>query len=378
MRILHVHSGNLFGGVESILLTHVRERDRCPDLKTSFALCFEGRFSEELSDAGATVHQLGQVRIRQPLSVRRARQNLKQLLQRERFDVVVTHSCWSQSIFGPTVRALSRPLVFYMHAPATGKHWLERLARRTQPDLVLCNSNFTAATSFLLFPRVHSETLYCPVTPPPHGDCQRFRRETRAELRTSDDATVIIQVSRMETCKGQAQHLQALSLLKDFPGWICWQVGGAQREAEIEYLEELKRLAVQLGIAGRVHFLGQRSDVARLLAAADVYCQPNTEAESFGITFIEALYAGLPVVSTGIGGAAEVIDSSSGALVPAEDTESLAVALRRLICSEAERIKLSSAGPARALRLCEPGRQLAEFQRALSTVTQAPSSVANR
>jgi glycosyltransferase involved in cell wall biosynthesis len=49
-----------------------------------------------------------------------------------------------------------------------------------------------------------------------------------------------------------------------------------------------------------------RSDVARLLAAADIHCQPNIGPEPFGITFIEALYAGLPLVTTSIGGAIEM------------------------------------------------------------------------
>lgn len=369
LRVLHVHAGNLYGGVETMLLTQVRERALCPALETSFALCFEGSFSEALIGAGATVHLLGRVRVREPLSVRRARQNLTTLLQRESFDAVMTHSCWSQAIFAPTVRGLSVPLVFYMHGPANGKHWQERWARRTPPDLVLCNSNFTAATSSLLFPAVRAETVYCPVAPPEDGDFDKSRKETRAELQTPDDATVIIQVSRMEAGKGHAQHLEALSRLKDLPNWICWQIGGAQTPGETRYLEDLKETAARLGIVERVRFLGQRSDVARLLAAADLYCQPNTGAESFGIAVIEALYARLPVVTTSLGGTAEIVDDSCGVLVPTADIGALSGSLRRLIDSEAERRKLGSAGPSRAQRLCDPEKQLVEFQRALSSVT---------
>ena len=369
LRVLQVHAGNLFGGVETKLLTQVRERERCPTLETSFALCFAGRFSEELTDAAAIVHWLGPVRIREPLSVLRVRQNLRELLQREAFDVVVTHSCWSQAIFGPAARAAAVPLVFYLHGPANGKHWLERWARRTPPDLVLCNSNFTATTLSLLFPQVQSATVYCPVAAATSGgDLATSRKETRAELQTPEDATVIIQVSRMEAGKGQAQHLEALSLLKDLPDWMCWQVGGAQRPSEIRYLEKLKETAARLGISDRVRFLGQRSDVAQLLAAADVYCQPNSAPESFGIAFVEALYARLPVVSTGLGGAVEIVDDSCGVLVPALDIARLSAALRRLIVSEAERRRLGSAGPSRAQHLCNPGKQLTQFQSALSGV----------
>jgi glycosyltransferase involved in cell wall biosynthesis len=49
-----------------------------------------------------------------------------------------------------------------------------------------------------------------------------------------------------------------------------------------------------LRIADRVRFAGQRDDVPRLLAAADLHCQPNSSPEPFGVAFVEALAAGLP------------------------------------------------------------------------------------
>lgn len=372
MRVLHVHPGNIFGGIEATLLTQARQRKLAPGLEPSFALCFDGRFCEELSATGATVHSLGQVRVREPLSVRRARQNLKALLRQEPFDVVVTHSCWSQAIFGAAVRAASLPLVFYMHGPAGGKHWLERWARRTLPDLVLCNSQFTATSVAQLYPQVDAEVIYCPVAPADTTYSAADRKLLRAELQTPPDATVIVQVSRLEPWKGHLVHLEALSLLRDLPGWVCWQVGGAQQPNEIEYLAELKRRAAELGIAERVRFLDQRPDVERLLAAADIFCQPNTDGEPFGIVFVEALNAELPVITTDIGGAREIVDDSCGVLVPAGDAPALAESLRQLIQDQDERSRLGMAGPARARRLCDPAQQLAQFRGALEALTQAP------
>jgi glycosyltransferase involved in cell wall biosynthesis len=358
----------MYGGVEAIMLTHVQQQNLCPALQSSFALCFEGRLSEELIAAGAAVYSLGSVRTRQPLSVRRARRNLRELLRREQFDVVVMHSSWSQAIFGPTVRAASVPLVFYMHGPADGKHWLERWARKTKPDLVLCNSQFTAASLSKLYPGVRSETVYCPVAPPSLARSEEERSKTRAELQTPDDATVIIQVSRMEPGKGQTIHLEALSLLKDLPGWVCWQVGGAQRPAEVQYLTELKKTAGRLGIADRVHFLGQRSDVARLLSAADIFCQPNTSSEGFGLVFIEALYAELPVVTTDIGGAREIVDDDCGVVVAPRDPPALAESLEALINNKAELQNRRFAARARAHVLCDPALRIKQFHRALCSL----------
>jgi glycosyltransferase involved in cell wall biosynthesis len=370
MRVLHVHSGNLYGGVETLLATLARHRDLCPKMESHYGLCFEGRLSEELTAAGAAVHLLGKTRISQPVTVLRARRVLSDLLQREHFDLAVCHSSWSQSLFGPVVHSAHVPLIFWLHNPTNGKHWLDRWGRKTVPDMVLCNSKFTAATAGNLFPQVRSEVLYAPVGSPNGTYSKTDRATTRAELETPEDAVVIIQASRMEAWKGHALHLEALGMLKDLPGWVCWQVGGAQRPGETEYLNALKRKAAQLGIADRVRFLGQRSDVEKLLAAADIYCQPNTDPEPFGIAFIEALYARLPVVTTDLGGAREIIEESCGVLVPAGSVEALAATLSSLIKDAAFREKLANGGPARARELCDVKTQLERLQKYFSSVYQ--------
>ena len=363
MRVLYIHSGNLYGGVETLLVTLARHHDLYPEMEPHYALCFDGRLSEELTAAGAPVHLLCKVRIRQPLTVLRARRLLGDLLQQQRFDLVVCHSTWSQSLFGPVVRAARLPLVFWLHCPTNGKRWLDRWGSKTTPDLVLYNSRFTAAMSPNMFPQVRSEVVYGPTAPPQRDHSKADRALTRAELHTSNDAVVIIQASRMEAWKGHALHLEALSTMKELPNWICWQLGGAQRPIEIEYLEGLKRKATQLGIGDRVRFLGQREEVEKLLAAADVYCQPNTDAEPFGISLIEALYAQLPVLTTAIGGACEIVDETCGVLFPHNDAPALAKSLRLLIENRTLRLSLGAAGPARARDLCDVRVQMQRLQK---------------
>src|SRR5687767_11586609 len=111
MRVLYTYSGNMYGGVESLLVTLARHRHLCPEMDPEFALCFEGRLSRELRESGVSVHLLGEVRVSQPMTVLRARRRLRDLFQRERFDVVACHSAWSQAILGPVVRAAGLPLV---------------------------------------------------------------------------------------------------------------------------------------------------------------------------------------------------------------------------------------------------------------------------
>ena len=169
---------------------------------------------------------------------------------------------------------------------------------------------------------------------------------------------VILQASRLERWKGQAIHLAALGLLRDVPGWECWLAGGIQKDGEAQFMDELRSAVERAGIADRVRFLGQRADVPRLMAAADVFCQPNIGPEPFGIVFVEALYAGFPVVTSGFGGAAEIVDQTCGVLTAPGDAEAVAAALRSLIQDPSRRRALGAAGPGRAESLCDPARQL--------------------
>jgi len=169
---------------------------------------------------------------------------------------------------------------------------------------------------------------------------------------------VIIQASRLERWKGHSLLLSALGQLTNCPDWVCWIAGGVQRPQESEYLQELEKQAEKLGIAERVHFLGQRSDIPQLLVAADIHCQPNMGPEPFGVAFIEALYAGLPLVTTAMGGGKEIVDDSCGYLVPPDDVKALSEVLRSLIVNPELRATLGSGGKIRADYLCNPHKQI--------------------
>jgi glycosyltransferase involved in cell wall biosynthesis len=363
MRVLHVYAGNLFGGVETLLVTLAQHRDLCPEMQPEFALCFEGRLSKELNAAGAVVHALGNVKVSRPWTVWQARRRLGQVLARGRYEAVICHSCWPHAMFAPVVRACSVPLVFWSHDTPTGQHWLERWAGRTRPNLALANSRMTEAALPNLFPGVRSQVLFCPVSSPAAvGDRDGLRRSVRQALETPQNAVVIVQASRLERWKGHDLLLDALGRLCEVPGWACWIAGGAQRPHEQDYLEHLRHKAHELGVGRRVQFLGQRSDVPQLLAAADIHCQPNTGPEPFGIAFLEALYAGLPVVTTALGGALEIIEEDCGVLVPPGDGEALADALRRLVQDQGMRGRLGRAGPSRARFLCAPEAQIGKLK----------------
>ena len=389
MRVLHVYSGNLFGGIEAILIALARGRSLCPGVQHEFALCFQGKLARELTRIGARVHHLGPLRISRPATVRSARAALAALLQPAQatqskhrtqsttstrstaFDRVVCHAPWAQGIFGGVARRAGVPLVFWAHDVMKGRHWTERLARRVAPDLAICNSRFTASTLGSLYAGLPSAVVYAPVEMRCLPMDAEERRLTRVLLDTPDRAIAIVLACRSERWKGHTVLLEALSDLRDVPGWVWWQVGGAQRPAEAAFLGELNQMAHRFGIADRVRWIGERDDVPRLLAAADLYCQPNLEPEPFGVALVEALAAGLPVVTVGRGGACEIVDDSCGVLVPPRDPRALAGELKQLIEDEGRRKRLAAAAPARAERLCDPATALRRLADQLAAMTPA-------
>jgi glycosyltransferase involved in cell wall biosynthesis len=341
----------MWGGVERFLVTLARERDYAPDMHPHFAVCFRDRLSHELRMAGAPVDYLGEVRTSLPFTVLRARKALETLLLQEKVDVGVCHLPWAHAIFAPVLRHAKVPVVFWMHGFATGRHWTERWAKLSPPALVIANSQATAKTAPALFPKTRTEVLFYPVS---------LEAEPRREV-----PGTIVQVSRMEPWKGHRLHLEALALLKNEPGWQCRFVGGAQTKSEISYVLSLRKRAKSLEIEDRVEFLGQRSDVETQLAEASVFCQPNTGPEPFGIVFVEALAAGVPVVTTAMGAAPEIIDESCGVLTTPASAASLAAALKLLLHDPALRQRLGNVGPRRAATLCSPERQMPALARLL-------------
>jgi glycosyltransferase involved in cell wall biosynthesis len=371
MRALHLTSGNMYGGVETFLATLARESESAPEMHSEFAVCFEGRLSGELTVLGRTPHVLGHVRLSRPHTLVRARRALTDLLRRESFDVVVCHQPWPCVVFGPVVRRAGFPLVLWVHMAGEGRHWLERLARRTRPDLAICNSHFSASRLSRWLSSAQVEQVYYPVSFPESPSTRTERATVRRALQTPDDDVVIVQVSRLEAWKGQRVLITALSHLRDLPGWTCWIVGGAQRATEAVYLRELQALASDGGIADRVRFVGERRDVPTLLSAADVFCQPNTSPEPFGLALVEALHAGLPVVTSGIGGACEIVDGSCGVLTPPGDASALSIALQQLIVDRDLNARLGAAARRRPDALCDASRQMRRIHEVLSSVAVA-------
>jgi glycosyltransferase involved in cell wall biosynthesis len=364
LAVLHVSAGNLYGGVERIVSECARSRGLCTAMTPSFAVCFDGRLSEEIEAFGAPCVRLGAARMSRPHTVLRARRELRNLLSASKPDAIICHSSWIAGLAAPVAREADLPIATWIHDRLTGRTWAERWASLTPPDQLIVNSRYTDETVGIVHPGVPHDVVYAPVPPASAGG--NARDEIRSNLEVDRATPVVLIVSRFERWKGHRELIAALSGIDD--PWRLWMAGRPQRGDETEYERELRNLVNQSGIAERTRFLGERRDVPALMRAADVHCQPNSVPEPFGLTYVEALQAGLPVVTTAVGGALEIVTPECGLLVPAGEDGALRAALRAAIRDPELRARLGAAGPARAERLCDPARQLAVLASVMSRV----------
>lgn len=136
-------------------------------------------------------------------------------------------------------------------------------------------------------------------------------------------------LDRHHRYKGLEVLLRAMAQLPELPG-VRLRIGGAGEEQD-----RYRRLAADLGLAGRTDFLGfvPEPDLASFYGSCHAFVLPSTDArqEGFGLVLLEAMACARPVITTPIAGMAGDIEASAaGLLVPPGDPAALAAAIRRL------------------------------------------------
>lgn len=143
----------------------------------------------------------------------------------------------------------------------------------------------------------------------------------RAEIGVPEEATLVLAAGRLHPNKAFDVLVRAMASL---PGLHVALAGDGAEEGA------LRDLALRLGVADRLHLLGWRSDVASLMETADILACPS-RIEPLGNVVIEAWARRLPVVASRSAGPAWLIrDGEDGLLVPIEDADALAAAIRRV------------------------------------------------
>jgi glycosyltransferase involved in cell wall biosynthesis len=187
----------------------------------------------------------------------------------------------------------------------------------------------------------------------------------RAELVRGRPDYVVLTPARLHEQKGHAYLLAAAARVPEATFVLAGD--GPLRP-------ELERLAAERNVADRCVFLGYRSDVSDLLAAADVFVLPSL-FEGLPVSVLEAMAAERPVVATAIGGTDEAVTHEvTGLLVPPRDPAALAAAIRRLQADPQLAGRLAAAGRERVQREFSSAATARNVMRIYDEVTGAGPS----
>ena len=171
------------------------------------------------------------------------------------------------------------------------------------------------------------------------------QKDIRKELGLRGDDFLILSVGELNDNKNQKTIIRALALLRDPQiHYILCGVG--------KRLERLKKQAAELHLEENVHFLGYRKDVVDICSQSDVYVMPS-HREGLPVASLEAMYCGLPLVTSNIRGLVDVMENGvSGYLCEPDDTKAFANAIATLKADTNLRKKMSERNREAVLPFC--------------------------
>ena len=327
------------GGLERIVLDLARVGVGRGHRVTVVCLERPGTLADAARDAGAEVVSLDKPPGRDAALTGHA----QPLLARLAPDVLHTHQIGPLWYLGPVARQSA--ILHTEHIDNVGKtkgalaklktRWLwHRAARHAGRFCGVSESVVASAAKFGTVPRSKLAVVLNGIDTARY-DCPQRRNTARAELDLPTDAPVVGTVGRLNEVKRQDLLLRAVARL---PGVQVVLVGdGPERD-------NLTRLAAELGIAERVRFAGYRADPELLLPAFDLFAL-TSRLEGLPLSLLEAWAAGLPVISTAVGGIPKVVRADdNGLLVPSGDDAAIARAIARVLADETLARRLGDAG----------------------------------
>jgi glycosyltransferase involved in cell wall biosynthesis len=377
-RILFVGQTGALGGAELVLLDIARHyRDRC-----EVVLLADGPVRPRLQAAGVSTTVIAGGKNLLDVSRQGGRlrtlASLPQVLLTamrlaavgRRCDVLYPNSQKAAIVTMLAGVLARRPVIWHLHDILSAEHF-GGLQRRVVVTLanhmakrVIANSSAARDAFVAAGGRADRVGVVANGLNPDVFDCvsdtdiARLRRE----LGLTEKRLVGV-FSRLSPWKGQHVLIEALPRL---PGVHALIVGDALF-GEMDYKTMLMRLAVERGVADRVHWLGFRDDVPALMRTVDLVLHTSTLAEPFGRVIVEGMLARRPVLATNMGASIELLGEGHWGLVQPDDPAALAEAIERIFMIPSPVLAQRVAEDhGRAARLFSVGGMLAGIDREIA------------
>lgn len=274
---------------------------------------------------------------------------LYQLVKKNKIDIIHSNSSMLQ-VGGVAAFCASKPHVWHVREITLRPKILNILLSIVLSKLstrILCitkavKDSYISLDGF----KKKAEVLYDSLDLAPYP--RRINSQTlKKELGIEDGSWVVGMVARINFWKGQQVLLKAAEkVLQRSPRTVFLVVGGAdERFGHDMLLEELKALVERLKIKEKVIFTGFRKDVYDIISLLDIFVLPSLNPEPLGLSLIQAMASGKPVIATAQGGPLEIIDNhKTGILIPPNNPVILADALVDLLKDPQKRERISKAG----------------------------------
>lgn len=306
MRIVQVLHSHGYGGAERhalSLMQGLQDRGHV----VAFAGPRDSWLAERCEVHGIEVHHLPMAGMYDLFSF----VSLRRFVHRWRADIVHGHLLRGARYAG--VSAGNAVAVCTAHATTARKH-MGRCRQIIAVSGAVRNTLRSAG-----YPDERISVIHNGVPDVPGGD----RDYLREELGIAPGALAVFNAGRFIRDKGQDLLVTAVNQLTNVTLYLAG-------EPATPFGKDVMALAAD---NPRIHFLGYRDDIQRLLPAFDCYVSASRR-ESFGLSLVEAFAAGIPVVATRVGGVPEVVDDGgTGVLVAQEDPRALAHALEHIVAN---------------------------------------------
>lgn len=315
MKVLHVISSMEIGGAQRLLsdLLPIQNQQGL-DVKLLVLKTEENVFSLKVAEAGVPIISFEVNNFRNPFLSIKVRSIIKE------YDVVHAHLVHALYICSIAARGLNTKLIYTEHSTSNnrrGKLYFRPIEKYIygRYDKLVSNSQQTQDALQLWLQSKDSRFVVIN-----NGvDTKAF-----ASLQKDVIPKSLIMVSRFVSSKDQETVIRAMKLI-DKDATLKFVGNG-------ENLDYCKQLAKDCGVYNRVQFLGTRADVADLIAGSYIGIQ-SSYWEGFGLTAVEMMACGKPVVASEVDGLKQVVDGA-GMIFPVGDSERLASIINLLLADE--------------------------------------------
>ncbi len=346
-RLLHVVDGLATGGLERFVCDLALSQHAAGQSVAVFSLNRTDGFRTELEAGGVEVIQGDKRGGFDRALIRR----LRAVVRARGIELVHTHNFVPNYYAALAMLGLSCALVNTCHNMGTRLaqrrlRWLFRLSLlRTARIATVGEAARTHLVGAGLLPAARTVALDNGIPVQRFARGEGARAAARELLGLALDAPVLGCVGRLVALKNHALLLGLLPQLRArFAGLQLVLIGDGPLRAE------LAQQVQTLGLGDCVHFAGDRSDVARLLCAFDVFVQPS-RTEGLSIALLEASAAGCAIVASRVGGNPEIVaEGERGRLFESEDAAGLQAVLAELLADAGQRRRLGDAARAWAER----------------------------